>query len=479
VLAAGHGIVIRPAFVYGRGGGEILRTLIEYAVERGESLYPGDGENCWPNVHVDDLGEAYALAVARAPAGTVLNVVGGEASLRSVSEAIGRLIGRPERTSSVPSPMRWGHFRSPNGSARRASASNPAARGGSDGIPPAPTSTGTSNSDRTASCSASSRGSLRREEHDMEMVNLVLGAMFFGTRVNESISFELLDRFVAAGGTMVDTANSYAFWVDPSGVGGQSEQVVGRWLASRPGSRDRVYLATKVGAAPAGPGQWPANAEGLSAAAVKAAAQASLRRLRTDRIDLYWTHMEDRTVPLEETAGALGELVAAGSVGRLGCSNQPLWRVERARQVARANRWAEYTALQLRHSYLQPRPGAPVTGTIRFGWVTDEALDYVQAHPALSLWAYTPLLGGAYVRPERLPEAYQHPGTTRRLAALDAVAAELGATRNQVVLAWLGGGDPPVTPIVGVSTTAQLQEALSGASLALTDTQRRRLDAAS
>lgn len=102
VLAAGHGIVIRPAFVYGRGGGEILRTLIEYAVERGESLYPGDGDNCWPNVHVDDLGEAYALAVARPRTGTVLNVAGGEASLRSVGGAIGRLIGGPERTSSVP-----------------------------------------------------------------------------------------------------------------------------------------------------------------------------------------------------------------------------------------------------------------------------------------------------------------------------------------------------------------------------------------
>lgn len=184
-------------------------------------------------------------------------------------------------------------------------------------------------------------------------------------------------------------------------------------------------------------------------------------------------------MPLPETLGALAGLAAAGTVGRLGCSNHPLWRVERARQVAGANGWAGYTALQLRHSYLQPRPGAPVPGTIRFGWVTDEVLDYVQSDPALSLWAYTPLLRGAYARPERLPEAYQHPGTTRRLAALDAVAAELGATRNQVVLAWLAGGDPPVTPIVGVSTTAQLEEALGGVSLVLTDSQRRRLDAPS
>jgi aryl-alcohol dehydrogenase-like predicted oxidoreductase len=189
--------------------------------------------------------------------------------------------------------------------------------------------------------------------------------------------------------------------------------------------------------------------------------------------------MEDRSVPLEETVGALAGLAAAGTVGRLGCSNHPLWRVERARQVAGANGWTGYTALQLRHSYLQPRPGAPVPGTIRFGWVTDETVDYAQSHPELSLWAYTPLLGGAYVHAERLPEAYQHPGTTRRLAALDEVAEQLGATRNQVVLAWLTGGDPPVTPIVGVSTQAQLDEALAGVSLVLTDEQRRRLDAVS
>jgi aryl-alcohol dehydrogenase-like predicted oxidoreductase len=280
-------------------------------------------------------------------------------------------------------------------------------------------------------------------------------------------------------GSRLAEPNSYAFWVDPSGVGGQSEQIVGRWLARRGGSRERIHLATKVGAAPAGPAEWPAGAEGLSAPVIKAAVQASLGRLQTDRIDLYWTHMQDRSVPLAETAGALAELVAAGTVGRLGCSNHPVWQVEHARQVARANGWAGYTALQLRHSYLQPRPGAPVPGTIRFGWVTDETVDYVQAHSELSLWAYTPLLRGAYVRPERLPEAYQHPGTTRRLAILDAVAAERGATRNQVVLAWLTGGDPPITPIVGVSTPAQLDEALAGVSLGLTDAQRWRLEAAS
>jgi aryl-alcohol dehydrogenase-like predicted oxidoreductase len=313
----------------------------------------------------------------------------------------------------------------------------------------------------------------------MEKLDLALGTMFFGTRLDERTSFELLDRFVVEGGTLIDTANSYAFWADRDGAGGQSERVVGRWLASRPGTRDRVYLSTKVGAEPVGPGEWPANAEGLSAPVIKAAAQASLGRLRTDRIDLYWAHMEDRSVPLHETVGAMADLVAAGTVRRVGCSNHPVWRVERAREIARVNGRAGYTALQLRYSYLQPRPGVtlPEQSAVRFGWVTDEIIDYVQSNPRLSLWAYTPLLRGAYTRTDRpLPEAYQHPGTSRRLEALAAVAQQTGATRNQVVLAWLIGGDPRVIPIVGISTAAQLEEAIAGASLTLTSEQRRHLN---
>ncbi|ACZ86254.1 aldo/keto reductase [Streptosporangium roseum] len=314
----------------------------------------------------------------------------------------------------------------------------------------------------------------------MTTVNLALGAMNFGTRLDERTSFEVLDRFVDAGGTLIDTADCYAFWSDPSGRGGQSEEVIGRWLARRPGVRDRVYLSTKVGAEPVGPGEWPANREGLSAPAIRNAVQGSLQRLGTDRIDLYWAHMEDRAARLEDTAGAFAELVGSGTVGRLGCSNHPLWRVERARQIARGNGWAGYTALQLRHSYLQPRPGASVPGQDhRFGWVTDEIVDYVQSDPELSLWAYTALLGGAYTRPDRpLPEAYDHPGTTRRLAALARVARELGVSRNQVVLAWLSGGAPAVTPIVGVSGTEQLDEALAGVSLTLSTEHRGLLDAA-
>jgi aryl-alcohol dehydrogenase-like predicted oxidoreductase len=308
-------------------------------------------------------------------------------------------------------------------------------------------------------------------------MNLALGAMFFGTRQDERTSFELLDRFVDGGGTMIDTANNYAFWEHPSGRGGAAEMVLGAWFAARPGMRDRVYLGTKMGAEPRVPGGYPVNREGLLATTIKAAIQGSLERLRTDRVELYWAHMEDRSVPLAETVGAFGELVADGTVARLGASNHATWRVEQARAAARSLGVAGYTALQLRYSYVVPRPGVLVHGH-RFGSVSDETLDYAMSEH-LDIWAYTTLLEGAYVRPDRpLPEGYDHPGTTRRLAVLDEVATELGVTRNEVVLAWLIGDSPAITPIVRVSTAAQLDEALAGARLTLDPEQRARLDAA-
>jgi aryl-alcohol dehydrogenase-like predicted oxidoreductase len=308
-------------------------------------------------------------------------------------------------------------------------------------------------------------------------MKLALGAMFFGVRQDERSSFELLDRFVDGGGTMIDTSNNYAFWEDPSGRGGQAETVLGAWFAARPGMSDRVYLSTKVGAEPLVPGGYPVSREGLSAATIKSAIQGSLSRLRTDRVDMYWAHVEDRSVPIDDTVGAFGELVASGLVGRLGASNHATWRVEQARAAARSLGVAGYTALQLRYSYVVPRPGVRVHGQ-RFGSVSDETLDYA-ASEHLDIWAYTTLLEGAYVRADRpLPEGYDHPGTTRRLAVLGEVAAERGVTRNQVVLAWLIGGSPAITPIVRVSTAAQLDDALAGARLTLTPEQRARMDAA-
>jgi aryl-alcohol dehydrogenase-like predicted oxidoreductase len=305
---------------------------------------------------------------------------------------------------------------------------------------------------------------------------LCLGALPFGSAVDEETSFAILDRFVEAGGNLIDTANNYVTWVE-GGTGDESETTVGRWLASRK-IREDVLISTKAGARPTVPGTGFDTAEGLSGPAITKAAQESLRRLGTDRIDLYWTHIEDRTVPLEETLGALDSLVSEGTVGILGASNHATWRTDRARTIALGNGWTGYSCVQQRYSYLQPRFDVtlPEGGHVH---VTPELLDYVRSEPDLTLMAYSTLLAGAYTRDDKpLSAAYDHPGTPARLAALREVAAELGVTPNQAVLAWLVGGSPSVLPIVGVSSVAQLEEVLGGFEVELTTDQRERLDQA-
>ncbi|TWP52224.1 aldo/keto reductase [Lentzea tibetensis] len=303
---------------------------------------------------------------------------------------------------------------------------------------------------------------------------ICLGALPFGNTLDERTSFEILDRFVDAGGTFIDTANNYAFW---TGTGDESEDMLGRWIKAR-GNRDSLYLATKMGARPLTPGTGLENAEGLSATAVKAAIDGSLTRLGIDRVDVFYAHIEDRAVPLEETLGAFAELVDAGKVTTIGASNHATWRLERARALAKANGWPLFTYVQGRHSYLRPRPNA-VLNEAGHTQLTDELFDYARAEGDLKLVAYTTLLFGAYTNPEKpLQEYYDHPGTTRRLRVLNEVAAELGVTTNQVVLAWLLHSDPPVVPIVGVSAVAQLEEALQAREIELDGDLMSRLDAA-
>ena len=149
-------------------------------------------------------------------------------------------------------------------------------------------------------------------EAGVEVSALCLGCMFFGTRVDEETSMQLLDRYLAAGGSFLDTANNYAFWVEGGG-GGESEMLWGRWMRRR-GNRDQLFLATKVGGMPG---------EDLSRAAITAAVEGSLRRLGTDRIDLYYAHIDHRTVALEETLDAFGERVTAGKVRYIGAATTP------------------------------------------------------------------------------------------------------------------------------------------------------------
>ncbi|MEV0845229.1 aldo/keto reductase [Streptomyces sp. NPDC049954] len=295
---------------------------------------------------------------------------------------------------------------------------------------------------------------------------IVLGTMDFGARVEPDRAFAILDSFVAGGGVWLDTANCYSFWSDPSGVGGASERVLGSWLRARPGVRDTVRIATKVRQNPLVAHSWPESAEGLSARAVQSGVEESLERLGVDHVDLLWAHAEDRAVPLEETVGAFGELVAKGTALRVGAANHPAWRVERARSLAREQGVEPWTAVQLRHSLVQQRPLTPVAeGGHRM--LTAEDLDLARAE-GLAVWSYSSLLWGSYVRPDKpLPQSYDHPGTTRVLTVLDEVAAELSATRNEVVLAWLMRQG--IDPIVGASRVEQIEQALAARRVRLSD----------
>jgi len=305
---------------------------------------------------------------------------------------------------------------------------------------------------------------------------IALGTMYFGTRLDQATSFAILDRFVERGGRWLDTADNYAFWVDESGLGGASETVIGAWLQANPGARDEVLLSTKVGADPTVAGAWPESMEGLQPQTIHDALDRSLARLGTDHVDLYWAHVEDRSVDLDAQVEAFGALVADGRARRLGASNHATWRVERARSLARRRGVEPVTAVQLRHTYLQPIPFAPLPDQ---GHVvaTPEALDHAAAE-GLAVWAYSTLLTGAYIREERLQEPYRHSDTRRRLEALDRVAEQAGATRNQVVLAWLLGSTPQVTPIVGVSSIGQLDETMDARDLHLDADARALLDEA-
>ncbi|GAB3008510.1 aldo/keto reductase [Saccharothrix stipae] len=311
----------------------------------------------------------------------------------------------------------------------------------------------------------------RQRIGSLEVSALALGALPFGKWVDERTSFAIMDRFVEAGGTFLDTSNNYVFW--DGGTGDESEEAVGRWLAAR-GNRDEVVVATKVGARPLTPGTGLENAEGLAADTIRGAARDSLRRLGTDRIDLYYSHIEDRGVTLEDTLGGFASLVETGVVREIGASNHATWRLERARAVSRANGWPLYTAVQERYSYLRPRPGVklPEGGHVH---MTDELFDYAAAEGDVALVAYSALLSGRY-RDKPLGEHYDHPGTARRLAVLHEVAAELGATVNQVVLAWLLRQD--IIPLVGASSVAQLDESLGALEIKLDDDQVRRMDSA-
>ena len=322
-----------------------------------------------------------------------------------------------------------------------------------------------------------------------QVSRIALGAMQMGNATDERDSVRILDRYREVGGSFIDTADCYEWWATRGSRGGESEELLGRWLRHG-GRRDQVFLATKGSALPEySPALWAADGTpdwdlaertfaGAGGDTLRHALDGSLRRLGTDHVDLYYVHVDDLATPLEETLEALAGLVQAGKIRYLGWSNVRTWRMERIRQLCDRYGWPAPVALQQQHSYLRPSPG-----TDRAGITNAEQLDYLGAHEDLTLVAYSPILKGIYDDPAKrsahwMMAAYAGPDAEARLAVLAEVAAEAGVTPNQLVLAWLMRQPPRTVPLVGPRTPEQFEAALPALDVKLDDDQLRRLNAA-
>lgn len=299
---------------------------------------------------------------------------------------------------------------------------------------------------------------------------LALGGNVFGWTADEATSGRLLDAFVAAGFNLIDTADVYSSWV-PGNLGGDSEKIIGRWFA-RGGKRDKVVLATKVGM-PMAP-----DRKGLSRAHIIRAVEESLRRLQTDRIDLYQSHRDDPETPVEETLSAYDGLIRAGKVRIIGASNFGPERLEEARRLHREKGLPAYEVLQPEYN-LYDRSDyesklEPVCREQRMGVI-----------PYFSL--ASGFLTGKYrsekdlanrARAERV-RRYLNPRGWRILAELDRIAGARQATPAQVALAWLMARPGLTAPIASATSLAQLDEIMGAVRLELAPGEIGALDQAS
>lgn len=303
---------------------------------------------------------------------------------------------------------------------------------------------------------------------DLDVFPLALGGNVFGWTADEAQSFAVLDAYAAAGGNFIDSADTYSSWV-PGNEGGESETVIGKWLASR-GNRDEIVVATKVGSHP--------QFQGLSAPNVKAAAEESLRRLGTDRIDLYYTHFDDPSVPVAEIVTALDDLVKAGKVRAVAASNISPERLQESLDFADREGLARYVALQPHYNLVSrdTYEGPLQQVASRAGLA---AVPYYALAAGFLTGKYRP---GTTVESARAAGAGQHLDTERGqkvLAALDTVAEAHGAEVASVALAWLAARPTVAAPIASARTVEQLPALLAVADLTLTDEELSLLTVAS
>jgi len=298
----------------------------------------------------------------------------------------------------------------------------------------------------------------------------MLGGNVFDWTLNEADSFRLLDAAFDAGLTFIDTADVYSRWI-PGHVGGESEAVLGKWFA-RSGKRDKVFIATKVGM-DMGDGR-----QGLAPKYIVEAVEASLRRLQTDRIDLYQSHKDDDKTPLEDTLGAFDRLIEQGKVRFIGASNYNGARLREALETSKRNNLASYQTLQPHYNLVE-----------RESYETD--LAPVVAEYGLGVIPYFALAGGFLTGKYRseadvkgkarggMAAKYLNARGLAVLEALDAVAAEHKSTPASVALAWLMAQPGITAPIASATSEKQLGGLVAAAALKLDRAAIERLSAAS
>lgn len=303
---------------------------------------------------------------------------------------------------------------------------------------------------------------------DLHVFPLALGGNVFGWSADQEQSFAVLDAYTAAGGNFVDTADMYSAWAEGN-QGGESETLIGKWLATR-GNRSEVVVATKVGAHP--------QYKGLAPTTIKAGVEESLRRLGTDYIDLYYTHFDDPTVPVEEIVTALDQLVKDGKVRAVAASNISAERLQASLDFAEAEGLARYVALQPHYNLLSrdTYEGELLDTTERAGLA---AVPYFALASGFLTGKYR---AGKTVDSVRAEGAAEHAETERGrriLAALDTVAEAHEAEVATVALAWLASRPTVVAPIASARTVDQLPALVAVADLRLTPAELTLLTEAS
>ncbi len=289
----------------------------------------------------------------------------------------------------------------------------------------------------------------------LSVSNVALGAMNFGTTTSKEDAFAVLDAYIGMGGNFVDTSNNYAHW---QGTGDESETLLGEYFESRK-CRDKIVLATKVGFDRHGEGQ------GLRKEQIEYWIDESLRKLKTDYIDLYYAHTDDVTTPLEETMEAFQSLIEKGKVRHIGGSNYDTWRFAKANSIAKT----PFTVMQQWFTYLQARGDIAPQYTFN-EYTTRERLRYLEAEN-IPLVAYSCLAKGGYENPERLPSELV---AGSRLEVLKNMAKEKGVTASALAVAWMVNlhrceGFPRVIPLFGSGNVEHFVSNLSGAEIPLTD----------